>query len=53
MSAIDTIYILVGLNIFQAYQIWKIDRKTEAAIDLIVGLHLGRLTLTEADDDEY
>lgn len=53
MGPVDTIYILIGVTIFQAYQIWRIDGKLERTLDMMVGLHLGRLEITEVDEDEY
>jgi hypothetical protein len=54
MELIEVMYTLILLNMFQAYQIWKLQSKNEEILELIVGLHLGDIVITEEeDDDEY
>lgn len=38
---------------FQAYQIWRLQREYEQVVDLVIGLHLGNIDITEVEDDEY
>ncbi len=38
---------------FQAYQIWKLEKKQDDLFELMIGLHTGEITLEEVDDDEY
>jgi len=54
MELIEVMYTLILLNMFQAYQIWQLQNKNEEILELIVGLHLGDITIIEKeDDDEY
>jgi hypothetical protein len=54
MELIEVMYTLILINIFQAYQVWQLQNKNEEILDLIVGLHLGDITIVEKeDDDEY
>jgi len=54
MELLEVMYTLILLNMFQAYQVWQLQNKNEEILDLIVGLHLGDITIVEKeDDDEY
>jgi hypothetical protein len=53
MELIEIIYVLIAVAVIQAYQIWRLQRSYQEAVDLVVGLHLGNITLEEVDEDEY
>ena len=53
MEMVEVIYLLVFIIMFQAYQIWRLQRSYEDIVDLVVSLHIGDITLSEEDDDEY
>jgi len=50
---IEILYILLLVAMFQAYQIWRLQRNYEDLVDLVVGLHLGDIKIEEDSEDEY
>jgi len=53
METVEIIYLLILIVMFQAYQIWRLQREYEQVVDLVIGLHLGNIDITEVEDDEY
>lgn len=37
---------------YHAYQIWKLENQNDDLYDLIIGLHLGDIKITEIVDDD-
>ena len=52
MDLIDMLCLLIVLVMFQAYQIWSMQRNHEEMLDLIIGLHLGDINIEEVDEDD-
>ena len=52
---VEMLCVLILVIMFQAYQIWKLEKKQDDLFELMVGLHTGELNLEieEEDDDEY
>ena len=53
MEMLEVIYLLIFVVMYQAYQIWSLQRNYEEVVDLVVGLHMGYITITEESEDEY
>jgi hypothetical protein len=53
MEMVEVIYLLIFVVMYQAYQIWKLQRNYEEVVDLVVGLHMGDITISEEEDDGY
>jgi len=52
MALTDILYTLIAVIMFQAYQIWNMQRKYEEMLNLMIGLHLGEINLEEVDNDD-
>jgi hypothetical protein len=50
---VEMLCVLLLIIMFQAYQIWKLEKKQDDLFELMIGLHTGEITLEEVDDDEY
>jgi len=50
---VEMLGVLLLVIMFQAYQIWKIERKQDDLFELMIGLHTGEINIEEVDDDEY
>ena len=53
MELTEVFFLLIGIIVFQSYQLWKLDKKADDLLQMVIGLHLGELELTEVDEDEY
>lgn len=53
MELVNAVFLLICLVAFQAYQLWKLDKKTDDIFETVVGLHLGEIEIKEVDNDEY
>jgi hypothetical protein len=51
MGLIEVLYILIGVIMFQAYQIWRLEARIETILEIVVGIHLGEIEIERIDDD--
>jgi len=53
MELVDIVFLLICVIAFQAYQLWKLDKRADDIFDTVIGLHLGEIEIKEVDDNEY
>ena len=53
MELIEVFLLLIGIILFQSYQLWKLDKKADELLEIVIGLHMGELEITKVEHDEY
>jgi hypothetical protein len=53
METVEMLCLLLLVIMFQAYQIWKVEKMHDDLFELVIGLHTGELELEKEDEDEY